>query len=422
MKRSTPKSLAVVAVAGLSITALAACGGNDGSGSAGGGGTDESGNTTLEWSMWSGGTAEKDAWQAAADAVNAANPKLTVNLETSSFDDYFTKMGTRIASGSAPCIVSLQSLRLGTLKDGLLPLDDLISSTGFDTSDFVPNAVEGLAADGKQYGIPYDNGPMLMLYNKDRFKEAGVNEPTTGWTWADFTAAAKQLTTDGKYGFSAYPSDLVMFPQLLSLSGEQPVSEDGKLQLDNPALQTAAQQYADLVGKDKVAPELAGNDTMFPYNQFIAGNTAMVADGPWDLLSIQTQSDFELGAVEMPAGPDGSKTVSAGSGFGISKTCAAPEQAFEAIQTITSTEQLSKLAEDGRAFPSRVSAQQPWFDNAFEGAQAALEKAGETAEPMRVTSNWSQVATNIVQFGVPAFNGTTTMKDVFGQIQSQEAN
>ncbi len=422
MKRSTPRSLAVVAVAGLSICALAACGSNDGSGSAGGGGTDSSGNTTLEWSMWSGGTAEKQAWQDAADAVNAADPKITVKLETSSFDDYFTKMGTRIASGSAPCIVSLQSLRLGVLKDGLLPLDDLIQSTNFDTSDVVPAAVEGLAADGQQFGIPYDNGPMLMLYNKDRFKEAGVNEPQSGWTWDDFTAAAKQLTTDGKYGFSAYPSDLVMFPQLLSLSGQQPVTEDGTLQLDNPELQAAAQQYADLVGKEKVAPELAGNDTMFPYNQFIAGNTAMVADGPWDLLSIQSQSDFELGAVEMPAGPEGSKTVSAGSGFGISKTCSAPEQAFAAIQTITSTEQLSKLAADGRAFPSRVSAQEPWFANAFDGAQAALEKAGETAEPMRTTSNWSKTAGDVVQYGVPAFNGSADIKDVFNQIQSQDAN
>jgi len=408
--------------AGVTVTALAACGSNDGSGSASGGSTDDSGNTTLQWSMWSGGTAEKDAWQAAADAVNAANPAITVDLETSSFDDYFTKMGTRIASGSAPCIVSLQSLRLGALQDGLLPLDDLISSTGFDTSDFVPAALEGLAADGQQYGIPYDNGPMLMLYNKDRFEEAGVDEPTSGWTQDDFVAAAKKLTTDGKYGFSAYPSDLVMFSHLLSMSGQQPVSQDGELQLDNADLQAAAQEYADLVATEKVAPELAGNDSTFPYNQFIAGTTAMVVDGPWDLLSIQSQSDFEIGAVELPAGPDGSKTLSAGSGFGISKTCSVPEQAFEAIQTITSTEQLSQLAADGRAFPSRVSAQDPWYDNAFDGAQQALEDASATAEPMRTTSNWSQVATDVIQYGVPAFNGSTTMKDVLDQVQAQDAS
>ncbi len=422
MKHSTPRSLAVLAVAGLAISALAACGNNDGSGGAGGGGTDDSGNTTVQWSMWSGGTAEKDAWQAAADAVHAADPKITVQLETSSFDDYFTKMGTRIASGSAPCIVSLQSLRLGTLQAGLLPLDDLIKSSGLDESDFVPASLQGLAADGKQYGIPYDNGPLLMLYNKDRFKAAGVAEPTSGWTMADFTAAAKKLTTGGKYGFSAYPSDLSMFPMTLSMSGQQPVAPDGSLQLDNADLQTAAQQYADLVGKDKVAPELSGNDTTYPYNQFIAGNTAMVVDGPWDLLSIQSQSDFALGAVELPAGPSGSKTLSAGSGFGISKTCKAPEQAFKAIQTITSTEQLSKLAADGRAFPARVSAQQPWYDNAFDGAKEALDAASKTAEPMRTTSKWTQVGTDLVQYGVPALNGTTTIKDVFGQIQSQDAS
>ncbi|GAB3278627.1 ABC transporter substrate-binding protein [Kineosporia babensis] len=421
MKRSTPRSLAVLAVAGLSISALAACGSNDGSGNSGGS-TDADGNVTIDWSMWSGGTAEKDAWQAAADAVHAADPKITVKLETTSFDDYFTKMGTRIAGGSAPCIVSVQSLRLGALKDGLLPLDDLIQSKSLDTEDFVPASLEGLASDGAQYGIPYDNGPMLMLYNVDRFKEAGVDAPKAGWTWNDFTAAAKALSTDGKFGFAAYPADLQMFPMLLSLSGQQPVSEDGKLQLDNAELQAAGQTYADLVGKDKVAPELSGNDSTYAYNQFIAGNAAMVVDGPWDLLSIQSQSDFQLGAVEIPAGPSGSKTLSAGSGFGISKSCKNPDEAFAAIQTITSTEQLSKLAADGRAFPSRVSAQEPWYDNAFDGAKEALEAAGATAEPMRTTSNWTKVGSDLIQYGVPAMNGTSTVKDTFGQIQSQDAN
>ena len=422
MKRST-RSLAAVAVAGLTLTALTACGSNDGSGAASSGGsTDDAGNTTLEWSMWSGGTAERDAWQAAADAVHAADPTLTVELETSSFDDYFTKMGTRIASGSAPCIVSVQSLRLGALQPGLLPLDDLMEEADFDESDFVPAALEGLAADGEQYAVPYDNGPMLMLYNKVRFAEAGVAEPTASWTHDDFVAAAQALSGDGRYGFSAYPSDLVMFSQLMSMTGKQPVSEDGELQLDDPDLQAAAQSYAELVSEQQVAPQLAGNDSAFPYNQFIAGTTAMVVDGPWDLLSIQSQSDFELGAVPLPAGPDGSKTLSAGSGFGISENCAVPEQAFAAIQTLTSTEQLSVLAAGGRAFPSRVSAQQPWFDNTFPGAQEALETAGASAEPMRVTSDWTKVSTDLIQYGVPAFNGSTTMTEVLDQIQAEDAS
>jgi ABC-type glycerol-3-phosphate transport system substrate-binding protein len=70
----------------IAMTVLTACGSNHGTGSAGGG-TDASGRTTLTWTMWSGGTAERDAWQKAADAVHTAHPDITVTLQTTSFDD-----------------------------------------------------------------------------------------------------------------------------------------------------------------------------------------------------------------------------------------------------------------------------------------------------------------------------------------------
>lgn len=411
---------AAAIAAALCLTPLAACGSNDGSGGEGAGAsTDEEGNTTLTWTMWSGGTEERDAWQAAADAVHEADPSITVELETSSFDDYFAKIGTRIAGGSAPCIVSVQSLRLGTLVDGLIPLDDYIESENLDTDDFVPAALEGLQDDGVQYGLPYDNGPMFILYNKDMFADAGVPEPTTDWTTDDFLETAQALTTDGKYGIAAYPSELVMFPHVLSETGKQPVTEDGELQLTDPDIVAAVDDYAGLVYDQEVAPPLAGADTTFPYTEFIAGNVAMVADGPWDLLNIQSQSDFELGAVTMPAGAAGSKTLSGGSGFGISESCPEKDKAFDAITTITGKEVLSSLAEQGRAFPARVSAQQGWYDNAFPGAKEALDAASATAEPIRVTDDWAQVASDLVQFGVPAFNGDTPVADFLDQIQSE---
>jgi ABC-type glycerol-3-phosphate transport system substrate-binding protein len=298
------------------------------------------------------------------------------------------------------------------------PLDALMSSHQFDTSDFVPTSLDGLKADGKQYALPYDNGPMLILYNKDLFAKAGVPLPKNGWTMAEFQAAAKALTKGGTYGIFAYPSDMVMFSQVLSETGVQPVSADGKLQLTDPAIVKGVEQYAALVGKDKVAPVLSSTDSTWPYNQFIAGNTAMVADGPWDLLNIKSQSKFALGAVTMPAGPQGTKTLSAGSGFGISKTCPNKEAAFTAITTLTGKDVLTTLAGQGRAFPSRVSAQPAWFGQAFPGAKEALEAASASAEPFRTTSDWAQVSADLAQYGLPAFNGTSSASTMLSQLQS----
>lgn len=415
----TTAPLAVIAAVGLAVTA--GCGGGSGGGSGGSGGSsDADGNTTLTWAMWSGGTAERDAWQAAADAVHEADPSLTVELETSSFDEYFTKMATRIGGGSAPCIVSVQSLRLGALQAGLLPLDDLIASSGEDMSDFTEASLAGLQGDdGSQYALPYDDGPMVMLYNKERFAEAGVPEPQIGWGVEEFEQAAQSLSQDGAYGVSAFPSDLVMFSSVLARTGVQPVSEEGELQLTDPALVDGVSWYGDLVHDQQVAPEVAGVDSTAPYNAFIAGTTAMVPDGPWDLLNIQSQSDFEVGVVTLPAGEDGPRTLSAGSGFGVSSTCPEPEAAFEAIRTLTGTEVLSQLAADGRALPSRTSAQQAWFDNAPAGAEEALSAATGSAEPMRVTDDWAQVGTAVIQFVGPVLNGSSEAGDALEQIQAQ---
>ncbi|PSK95935.1 carbohydrate ABC transporter substrate-binding protein (CUT1 family) [Murinocardiopsis flavida] len=414
MKRTVGRRAAAAA---LGLCLVAGCGAD----SSVGGSTDDSGRTVLTWMMWSGGTAERDSWQAAADAVTKAHPDIRVKLETTSFDDYFTKIGTRMAAESSPCIVSTQSLRVAALKDGMRPLDDLIAAQGADTGEFDTAALEGLQVDGAQYGLPYDSGPMVMLYNKERFAEAGVAEPREGWTIADFEVAADRLSTDGVHGFSAFPGDLAMFSMIRTRAGAQPVRENGELGLTAPAVERGIDWYTGLVHEQRSAPPLAGNDSTFPVNQFIAGNTAMVVDGPWDILHVSSESDFDLGMAPLPAGPDGTRTLSAGSGFGIAKSCPVPEKAFAAIKVLTGEKVLTTLAAEGRAYPARPATQQAWLDNAPAGAAEALGTAAETAESMRTTPEWPQISTDLVQYGIPVFNGATPAEAFLAQVQSENS-
>ena len=79
----------------------------------------------------------------------------------------------------------------------------------------------------------------------------------------------------------------------------------------------------------------------------------MYVDGPWTVISNRDAVKFELGMAPMPAGPGGSKHYTAGSGFGISKQCATPEAAFQAIVSMTGDKALTGLASVGRAYPAR---------------------------------------------------------------------
>ncbi|MCS6734609.1 extracellular solute-binding protein, partial [Proteus terrae] len=51
---------------------------------------------------------------------------------------------------------------------------------------------------GALYGLPKDVGPFALGYNKDMFKEAGIDLPDTDtpYTWDEFVEVSKQLTKD----------------------------------------------------------------------------------------------------------------------------------------------------------------------------------------------------------------------------------
>ena len=50
-----------------------------------------------------------------------------------------------------------------------LPLDNLISNTGFDTSDFHSEALASARYKGNQYGVPVQTTPDLLVYRRDLF-------------------------------------------------------------------------------------------------------------------------------------------------------------------------------------------------------------------------------------------------------------
>lgn len=405
----------ITAVATLTLGALAACGGNGGDGGSSG----SADKADLTWQFWIGGSEDQAAWQKVADQAHTDHPGITVKLEGASWENYWAKIGTTLASGKAGCIIGMQSLRHASYANAMLPLDELMTKYGLKTEDFDKSIMDGLKADGKQIAIPYDFGPMVIFYNRDLFKAAGLAEPKPGWTLDDFRAAAKKLTTGGKYGFVTTPGDLSALPWVLTTTGAQPLA-DGKLALTDPNFVNGFQQYVDLVQKDKIAPEVPAGATDFAVTQFIAGKAAMMLDGPWSVIDVEGKTKFSLGIAPMPAGPDGSKSYTAGSGFGISRSCKTPDAAFQAIVSMTSQKPLTELAAAGRAYPSRTAAQPAWYTAAeIQGAKETLEYAATHSVPLVTSKNWVQAADLLNRFGVQALNGDLPPDQMLKTVQDQ---
>jgi len=407
MQRRFIAGLAAAAAATLVLTGC----------SSGSSASDGQSKDALTWAMWIGGKEDKAAWQKVADTVGSKDD-VDVTIQGSPFNDYWTKLRTQLSTGTAPCIVSIQSLRAANYTDVLLPIDQMAKQADLDLSEYDQTGLEGMKVDGKLYGLPYDTGPMLVFYNKDLLAKAGVAEPEPGWTTDEFEADAKQLKAAGTTAYGTSIADIPLESQILGYNGGRVIGEDGTLDATDAKFADGLDWLAGLVKKGYATQ--ASSDSSADGNAFVSGDVAMYSDGPWSLISQKAKVKFDLGVTTVPSGTSGASSYAAGSGFGISKQCKYPEQAFRAIETMTSEDVLTSLAEQGRAFPARTAAQQTWYDNAgIDGAEDTLKAALEKATPLPGNKQSDQLNQLFTQYAIQAINGQTSGKDTMSSIASQ---
>jgi ABC-type glycerol-3-phosphate transport system substrate-binding protein len=376
----------------------------------------------LTFQFWIAGDADKKAWETVTAVAMSDHPGLKITVQGTPWPDYWTKIGNQLSNTGAPCIVGMQSLRLAAYADQLVPMDDLMTKYGVKAADFDKSIFDSMKHGGKQVALPYDFGPLIIYYNRNSFKAANIAEPKPGWTLDDFTKAATALTTGGKFGFTTASIDQEYLSWVLDLSGAEVLDSNGKLAVNSPAFVDGYKKYVDLM-RSSIAPPVtvAGYDGYLNMlTAWTSGTAAMYVDGPWMVISNRDAVKFDMGMAPMPAGPGGSKHYTAGSGFGISKQCATPEAAFQAIVSMTSDKALTGLASVGRAYPARPAVADAWYTAAkIEGARETLDYANSHSVPWLTPPNWVQMADLFDRTGLQALTGELTPEEVLKTVQEQ---
>lgn len=379
---------------------------------------------TLSWFMWTGSQTEADAWKALAANVTKQYPTIHITFDTDSWPGYWSKLQIEIASGTTQDILSLQSLRRTGYGSGFLPLDSYIKNDpSINISDFDPAILPNLTYEGHQVALPYDFGPYIIYYNKDLFDRHHVAYPKVGWTMDDFAKTVKALTGNGDYGFADSTNIDQLLPFVLSNGGGY-LESNGKFNLTSAQTEQAVQGLANLIKNGEAPQMVATNNSNWTQEQWLAGNVGMHINGPWQIINFKNNAKFSFGIATNPAGVAGSKTVTAGSGFGVSKTTKYPDQAFKAVSVLTSAESLKTLALEGRAFPARKSVQSSYYqakgvDPAFE---PILSFAVNHAVPYEITSTWQQANDMFFKSLVPILNGEVPVKQGLEQLQQRLNN
>ncbi len=235
--------------------------------------------------------------------------------------NYFEKLQTLIAANTPPDLFDMWEgyvqpyAENGALAD-LEP--HLASDTKIKKSDIVPGAIDAGSYQGKVYSMLYGfmPGPVSLYYNPAHFEKAGIPEPTATWKWDDMKDAAKKLTVDSngdgvpeQWGF-AFSSWFVNWLYTIWSNGSDIFSADQtKSTLTDPKTVEPIQYWADLVAKDKVAPDASAMEVLkgnIP--AFKGGQISMVLGNYWDVGDLKSAKDFKWKAVLAPTANNGNRT------------------------------------------------------------------------------------------------------------------
>jgi multiple sugar transport system substrate-binding protein len=148
-------------------------------------------------------------------------PSIKIKVQTASYNDYFTKLQTQVASGQAPDTFELNYENFVTYASSgrLLNLSKRAAADKFfNAGVYYPRAYQAFQLKGTQFGLPETFSVVLLFYNKDAFRKAGVAFPKTTWKWADELAAAKRLTSGGVFG-DFQPVQFFEFYKVLAQNG-----------------------------------------------------------------------------------------------------------------------------------------------------------------------------------------------------------
>jgi sn-glycerol 3-phosphate transport system substrate-binding protein len=323
----------------------------------------------------------------------AANPNIKVNAVLSGgYGDTLTKIQTTIKGGGTPPDVAvLLSTDLYSLvdSDAVMPLDDFVKAAGGDsfTADFFPAFLANSRYQNHIWSLPFQRSIVVLYYNKDMFKAAGLDPNKPPSNYQELVSAAQQLTkkdASGKvttWGFEVSSDGIPYWsfqPFVIGGGANVVGSAANKVTFDSPVVVQALQNVVDLQGKYRVMPPGILNWANLP-NDFINGQAAIIMHSSGSLANILKQAKFDVG-VAVPVGEKGLGTTTGGGNMYILKGIPAANQAaaWKFIQFMTAADIQADWSINTGYIPSRKSAldSQAMKDYIAKTPQAAVAPNG----------------------------------------------
>lgn len=363
--------------------------------------------------LWHIFTLDVDFIHPAIRLWNERNPRTPIEPRLVPLAQLNAEVTRAVASGDVPDIVTLDNSAMANFaSQGVLEdMTELVRATKvFDWSKYYPGPVSAATWRGRVYGLPRAVNTLALYYNRDAFRQAGLDPAQPPRTWSAIIAAAAKLTdrAANRFGitFCAQQTEEGTFQWLPWLQqaggavdrlGEAPARE-------------ALQVWVDFVKNGHASRDVLTMRQFEATSTFMAGNAAMVVGGPWELPRLQNEAKFDWAVATLPVKDDRNIRASAlgEAMFAVMKGARNRELAFRVCEHFQTDEVLASAWPSGRLPPrSDVRVDATRWPEAF----AVFSEQMQFARVRGPHPNWPEISRPIQIAIQEAVSGRSTAEE-----------
>ncbi|MEU6589641.1 extracellular solute-binding protein [Streptomyces sp. NPDC046881] len=389
------------------VLAAAGCGGETGSASAGGKATSI---TALDYYT---DATEHAQW---GERLTACGKAAGVTVEHRSVPgaSLVPQVLRQASSRTLPDLLMLDNPDVQQIArtGALTPLDRY----GVDSGGYAEGILSAGTYQGKVYGLAPTVSTIALFYNKDMLAEAGVAVPKT---WAQLKTAAAELTRPGRYGMAVdanatFEGTWQFLPFLWSNGGDE-------TRLDTPQAAQALRLWVDLVESGSMSRSVLNWTQADVHDQFVAGKTAMMVNGPWRISELNKAGHLHWGVAPLPVRVPGQTLVTplGGEVWTVPQNSSAARQraAARVLACLNDPENMLALAEQYHTVPSRSAVASRYAHEVPSMAAFAESVQRARSRTSRLGVEWPRAATGIYTAVQAALTGEQTPQEALRRAQ-----
>jgi sn-glycerol 3-phosphate transport system substrate-binding protein len=364
------------------------------------------------------------------------NPGIKLKpIYSGSYQESIAKALTAVKSGEPPVTSILLSTDMYTLidEDSIVPFDELVKTPEDQAwlKSFYPAFMENSQTGGKTWGIPFQRSTIVLYYNKEAFKEAGLDPNRPPENWKEMVDYAQKLTKRDASGrvtqwgaqipSSGFPYWL--FQGLAIENGVNLMNAAGtETYYDKPEVIEALQYWVDLVKKYKVHPEGIVEWGTTP-KDFFERKVAMVWTTTGNLTNVRANAKFDFGVAMLPASRQRGSPTGGGNFYLFKKsTPAQRDAAFKFIKWVTTPQRAAQWGIDTGYVAVRADA---WETPAMKQYVAGFPAAAVARDQLpyakaELSTHDNQRVTKALNDGLQAaLTGTKTSEQAMKDAQRE---